>query len=188
MIQLFADTQSDSEPQFYTQRDNRDCWSQQDTWSSLEIESFRSLTDLEALEVGFTVYSEDTKVDVAFWGFDFNQIGISDYLSVWLTEEQSNEDSQIVWGDWYLPFTTSGSEDILSLGFGYQIAHPHSLRIEVDHLLNQMTVMFDQTVIYQGSDVELMPLESPKFYLRSIRNNDVADVCWHSIKLFEGNP
>ena len=62
MVQLFADTQSDSVAQFYTQRDNRDCWAQQDIWSSLEIESFRSLTDLEVLEVEFTAYSDDTKL------------------------------------------------------------------------------------------------------------------------------
>ena len=188
VVQLFADTQSDSVAQSYTQRDNRNCWAQQDTWSSLEIEAFRSMTDLEALEVEFTVYSDDTKIDVALWGYDFNQIGISDYLSVWLTEVQSIEGSQVAWGDWYLPFTTSGSEDSLSLGFGYQIAQPHTLRIEVDHLLNQTTVIFDQTIAYQGSDADLIPLQSPKFYLRSVRSNDVADVCWHSIKLFEGNP
>ena len=188
VVQLFADTQSDSVAQFYTQRDNRDCWAQQDTWSSLEIESFRSLTDLEALEVEFTVYSDDTKLDIAFWGYDFNQTGISDYLSIWLTGQQSSEDSQIVWGDWYLPFTTSGSEDSVSLGLGYQTGQPHTLRVEVDHLLSQVTVVFDDATVYQGSDVELIPLQSPKFYLRSIRSNDVADVCWHSIKLFEGNP
>ena len=65
------------------------------------------------------------------------------------------------------------------------MGQPHTLRVEVDHLLSQVTVIFDEAVVYQGSDVELIPLQSPKFYLRSIRSNDVTDVCWHSIKLLK---
>ena len=187
-MQLFATPISDSVPQVATVRDGQDCWSQQDVWSSLAIASFRSLSDLEAIEADFTVYSPDTKVDLTFWGFDFNYGGVSEYLSIWLTDDQGTEDSKMVWGDWVMPTTTSVNQSEVVLNAGYSIGMTHTVRVETDELLEQVSILLDGSVLYQGTDAEILNLNQPNFYVRSMRTSNVADVCWHDIKLYEGNP